>query len=160
MNIQQYFEEKEQKKQEKAGADQTIQDTSHYEGELKEETVIPVIQEQARINTVQTNTATINVQKRVTEVEKTINIPLMREGYSIEKIPVNVFVETAPPVREEGDTIIIPVVREVLVVEKRLELVEELRITKQQTTIEHQEKVTLKKEEVEIKRIPIEKRKL
>ena len=54
--------------------------------------------------------------------------------------------------REEGDTTIIPVIEEVLVVEKRLFLKEEIRIRRTQTTQLHEETVTLRREEVVIER--------
>lgn len=116
-------------------------------------TVIPVVQEQARVSKEEMETAKVRIQTRVTEVEKNLDIPLLQEGYVIERIPVNQFIEAHPPVREEGDTIIIPVVREVLVVEKRLELVEEVHVIKRKTTVEHKESFTLKKEEVHVERI-------
>ena len=158
MNIQQYFEEREKHEQEKAEKQKPETQPTVYHQNQHSKT-IPVVQEQARIDTVETESAKIHIHKTVTEVEKTVNVPLMKEGYHIERVPVNSFVEAAPPVREEGDTVIIPVVREVLVVEKRLELVEEVHITKQRTTVERQENFTLRKEEVNIERIPIEKRK-
>jgi len=159
MTIQKYFEEKEQREKESGGASDGSQEPALSAPEQQESLIVPVVQEQAQINTVQTETGKVNIRKTVSEVEKSVNIPLMKEGYSIEKVPVNVFIESTPPVREEGDTIIIPVVREVLVVEKRLELVEEIRITKQQTIVEHKETVKLKKEEVDIQRTPLENRK-
>ena len=117
-------------------------------------TVIPVIQEQARVEKKEVETAKVKVQKKVIEVEKNIDIPLLQEGYDVQRIPINQYVETHPPVREEGDKIIIPVVREVLVVEKRLELVEEVHVIKRNTTVNHTETFTLKKEEVNVERIP------
>ena len=116
-------------------------------------TIIPVIQEQATIHTEIKETGKLKIKTTVTEVEKNIDVPLIQEGYEIKRIPINQFVDTRPPAREEGDTIIIPVVREVLVVEKRLELVEEVHLVKQQTTVQHRESITLKKEDVHIERI-------
>lgn len=115
--------------------------------------VIPIIQEHATIHTHAEETGKLKIRTTVSEVEKNIDVPLVQEGYEIKRIPVNQFVDAAPPAREEGDVTIIPVVREVLVVEKRLELVEEVHIIKHRTTVSHQENFTLKKEEVHIERI-------
>jgi stress response protein YsnF len=48
---------------------------------------------------------------------------------------------------------IIPVVREVLVVEKRLLLVEELHVTKTQVQKQETQHITLRKEEVIVERL-------
>jgi len=62
-------------------------------------------------------------------------------------------VEKAPEaVRYEGDTIIIPVLKEIAVVEKKILLVEEIRVTKTITHSEQKEEVTLRKEEINIER--------
>ena len=153
MNIQQYYEEKEQREQENASQSGNEQiDTTV--GQQQDSTVIPVMQEQATIDKEVVETAKIYVQKKVTEVEKNVDIPLLQEGYEIERVAVNQYVDTYPQIREDGNTIIIPVVREVLVVEKRLELVEEVRVIKRATTVDHKETFTLRKEEVNVERKP------
>jgi len=153
MNIQQYYEEKEQKEKEKAEQQNPTTQPSDLRA-VHDTSVIPVVEEQASIDTVVAETAKINIHKTVTEVNQIVNVPLVQEGYQIERVPVNAIVTAMPPMREEGDTVIIPVVREVLVVEKRLELVEEVRITKHRTTLHHEENIVLKKEEVHIHRTP------
>jgi stress response protein YsnF len=55
--------------------------------------------------------------------------------------------------RIEGDTTIIPVVEEILVVEKRLVLVEEIRIRQVATTDEVSIPVTLRKQTATVERI-------
>ena len=62
-------------------------------------------------------------------------------------------VEKADAVRSEGDTTIIPLYEEVLVVEKRLVLVEEIRITKRQTEKRELERVTLRREQATVERL-------
>jgi stress response protein YsnF len=65
-------------------------------------------------------------------------------------------VASPPAVRQEGDTTIIPVLREVLVVEKRYELVEEVHVTKKKTVVPHVQEITLRKEVVEVERKPLQ----
>ena len=72
----------------------------------------------------------------------------------MQTVEINQYVETTPPVRYENDTIIIPVVKEVLIVQKKLMVIKELHIKKQVKIKEEQQTVTLKKEEVVIERIP------
>ena len=61
-----------------------------------------------------------------------------------------------PPVREEGDTIVVPIVEEVLVVERRLFLKEEVSIRRVRSTERHQETVTVRHQEAVVTRLPVE----
>lgn len=116
--------------------------------------VIPVIEEQLVIDKRVVEKGRVRISKRVREQEETVNIPLVQENVQVERIPLNQYIaEPPPPVRYEGNTMIIPVVREVVVVEKRLVLVEELRVTKNQVQTQETQKVRLRKEEVKVKRV-------
>ena len=96
--------------------------------------VIPVIEEQLQLSKVWQETGRVQISKTVTEEAVDFNLPVSQEEVIMERIPINEYVDTAPPAsRYEGDTMIIPVIKEVLVVEKRLMLVEELHITKRKT---------------------------
>jgi stress response protein YsnF len=70
------------------------------------------------------------IHKRIETHPVEQQIELEREVVDIERVPVEEDVDTIPPVRQEGDTTIVPVVEEILVIEKRLRLIEEVRITK------------------------------
>ena len=54
--------------------------------------------------------------------------------------------------RYEGDVMIIPVLKEVAVIEKRIMLVEEIHVSKKQTEKTETREVTLRKEEIKITR--------
>lgn len=79
---------------------------------------------------------------------------LARENVAIERVPVGTIVSEAPPVREEGDVLVIPLLEEVAVVERRLLFREEVRIQRIRTTREHREAVTLRAEDVNVSRKP------
>ncbi|MGA0557667.1 YsnF/AvaK domain-containing protein [Larkinella sp. VNQ87] len=116
---------------------------------------IPVIEEQLVVDKKVIETGHIRITKRVFEEEKTFEFPVLTEEFDIERVPVNQYIDTAPPaVRYEGDTMIVPVLQEVIVVEKRLLLVEEVHIHKRQTMSKTTEQVTLRREEVHIERNP------
>lgn len=61
-------------------------------------------------------------------VERPISVS--REDVSVERVPVDRIVDQAPQPRWEGDTLIVPLVEEVLIVEKRLRVHQELRVTR------------------------------
>jgi uncharacterized protein (TIGR02271 family) len=119
-----------------------------------QDTVVPVIEETVEIGKRVVETGKVRVSKSVHEEEVTVDLLVTREEVEVERVPVNQYVETPPPpVRYEGDAMIIPVLREVMVVEKRLLIVEELRITNRQVKTNTPQKVTLRKEEVNVDQV-------
>jgi len=94
---------------------------------------------------------------RVTQYhEQIVKELLARERVEIERTAIGQPVDTSPEVRQEGDTIVVPIVEEVLTVERRLILKEELRIKRVREEQTHQERVILRKQEAVVKRSPIE----
>ncbi len=61
---------------------------------------------------------------------KALEDKLYRDGYSIERVKVDRLISEPAAQRQEGDTLILPVIEEVFVVEKRMMLREEIRITR------------------------------
>jgi uncharacterized protein (TIGR02271 family) len=55
-------------------------------------------------------------------------------------------------IREEGDTTIIPLLEEIIMVEKRLVLREELHVRKRRIEEPHTEQITLRREEANVER--------
>lgn len=96
----------------------------------------------------------VRIVKKVNEEDETVTIPVATEEVKVEKIPINQIVENAPAVRYEGDTMIIPVVKEVIIIEKKLMLVEEVHVTKHTLHMQDQRTIPLRKEEVIVERIP------
>lgn len=96
----------------------------------------------------------VRIDKIVHERREHVREMLARENVAIERVPVGTIVSEAPPVREEGDVLVIPLLEEVAVVERRLLLREEVRIQKVRTTREHDEAVTLRAEDVNVSRKP------
>jgi hypothetical protein len=68
------------------------------------------------------------VRRRVVSDDHDIETPVWRERITVEKVPIDTFVDRVPEVRKEGDLLIVPCVEEVVVTERRLHLREELRI--------------------------------
>ncbi len=116
-------------------------------------TVIPVTQEFVTITKEVVETGKVHIHKTVTEEEVTVNLPLIQEGYQVERRPGSKELLTQhPSIRHEGENMIIPVVREVLIVEKRYEVLEEVHVIKTKTEVPHMQQITLLKESVDIQR--------
>jgi uncharacterized protein (TIGR02271 family) len=70
------------------------------------------------------------IDKTVEMVPHRANVDVGTDRVEVERVPVNQEVDAPPQIREEGDTLIVPVVEEVLVVTKRYRILEEVRVTK------------------------------
>ncbi len=116
---------------------------------------IPVVEEQLAVGTRMVDTGRgVRIHKTVTEQTVTVDERLLRDELRIEHVPVDRLVgaDEAPGHRHEGDTLVIPVLEEVLVVERKLRIREELHITRVRHEERHVETVPLKAERVEVER--------
>jgi len=116
--------------------------------------ILPLLAEEISVAKRQVVTGRVLASTITREEEKLVDELLASEQVEIERVPVGRPVDWAPPVREEGDTVIIPVVEEVLVVERRLLLKEEVRVRRVRKEERHQERVKIRRQEVEVTRHP------
>jgi uncharacterized protein (TIGR02271 family) len=121
--------------------------------ESGDQKTIPVAEEWLEIGKRTVQTGTVRITKRVREREEEIDQPLLKQRVEVERVQVNRFVETAVPVRQQDGTTIIPILEEVLVVEKRLLLREELHIRTISEMLRHSQKVMLRSEEAEVEHL-------
>ena len=120
-----------------------------------EKTTIPVLEEQIFITKEVVESGKVRISKTVQDITEMVNMPITHEEHDVKRVPVNKIITSPPPaMRHEGDTIIIPVLREELVVQKRLILVEEVHVTKRKIKNTIQQPVTLLKEQVVVEHIP------
>jgi uncharacterized protein (TIGR02271 family) len=117
------------------------------------ERVIPVIVEEARIRKERKVTGKVRLRKIVHHEEQTVDEPLLKERVSLERVTIDQWVDEAPPIRNEGETLVVPVVEEVLVVEKRLRLREEIRLTWHHEEEHEPQRLVVRREEVRIERV-------
>ena len=126
---------------------------------ITEEVVIPVIAEEITVQTHQVARAKVHVHKRVETREEVVDAPIVHEEVVTDRIPINRLLEDeVPETRHEGDVLVIPVIEEVLVTEKRLLLREEVRVSKRRTTESAAQTVTLRREVVNNERIELDTR--
>jgi uncharacterized protein (TIGR02271 family) len=124
----------------------------------QEDTVlkVPVFEEELSVDirTVDTGRG-MRVNKTVTEQPVTVDELLMHEQVDVHRVAIDQVLESGaalPTARYEGDVLIVPVLEEVLVVEKRMKLKEELHITRTRIEASQAQTVVLKKEHVSIER--------
>lgn len=108
---------------------------------------VPVVEERAVIDK-RVDDRTVRVRTTTATREEWIDETVEGEDVSVERVAIDRVVEEAPTIRREGELTVIPVVEEVLVVEKRLVLREEIHIRKTKSSEVVRESVTLRKTEV------------
>lgn len=105
---------------------------------------IPVIEERASLHKRTIETGRVRIRTVVEESERWFRETLEREAVLVTRVPVDREVEAMPQMHEEGDTLIIPIVEEVLTVQKQLVLKEEVHIRRQRKTETVEAPVTLR----------------
>ena len=115
---------------------------------------IPIVEEELRLDKREVVTGRVRVRTVVDVVEEMTQASLERETVEVTRVPVDRVVDEAPAIRTENDVTIVPVLEEVLVVEKRLVLKEELHIRRQTRSEDVQVPVQLRKQRAVVGRLP------
>jgi uncharacterized protein (TIGR02271 family) len=124
----------------------------HSIGNESQSKSLPVLEEQLQVGIRIEETGKVRVIKKVHEENIIVSTPVYNEDLHIERVPLNQYVDAPPQIRHEGDTMIIPVMKEEVILQTRLVLVEEVRITKHRTERTVEKPVTLRKEEIVIEK--------
>ena len=120
------------------------------------EIVIPVAEETITISKRQVEVEQVRVSL-TTDVEQMVAREMLRgRRVEVERVAVGRTLaegETPPQTREDGDTLIIPVVEEVAVVVKRLVLREEVRLRFIQTEVPFEQEVDVRRQRATVERV-------
>ena len=117
--------------------------------------VLPVAREELRVGVRAVDTGRgVRIHKTVSEQSHPIEQTLLRDAVSVRRVPVDkiVSLSDAPAARQDGDTWIVPILEEVLVVEKRLRIKEEVHITRSALAEPYSDTVVLRTEHVTVER--------
>jgi uncharacterized protein (TIGR02271 family) len=111
---------------------------------------IPVVEEELKLERKAFDTGLVRVRTVANERTEMVSEPLSRTHVVVDRVPLDREIDALPPMREDGDTIIVPVVEERLV--KRLFLVEEVRVSRKASEADVQQPVTLRSQQVIVER--------
>jgi stress response protein YsnF len=117
--------------------------------------VVPVVREEVQVDKRLVDTGNgVRIHKTVAEYPCHIDERLSRDEVEVSHVPVDRIVplDAAPSTRYEGETLVVPILEEVLVVERRVRIKEELHITRTRHEEHHAETVMLKAEQVSVER--------
>ncbi len=108
--------------------------------------VLTLVEEVAHVEKRDVVTGRVRIATRTDTVDQTVRETLEGQTVEVSRISVDRMLlpgEPVPQIRTEGDLTVIPVLEEVLVVEKRLFLKEELRVLRRVETGVFEETVAL-----------------
>ncbi len=117
---------------------------------------IPLAEESARIDKRVVETGRVRVRTHVALSEQVLREILRSDAVDVSRVPIDRVIaegEPAPQVRTEAGVTIIPVLEEVLVVEKRLILKEEVHIRQTTRGEDVELPVTLRRQHATIERL-------
>jgi stress response protein YsnF len=119
------------------------------------------MEETARLTTRQAESGRVRVQIRSEAEQQQLHASLRSEAVTVERLAVGrqLAPGEAPPQpheEEDGAVYVIPILEEVLVVEKRLVVREELRLRRTSTAQEVETPVTVMRQHASVERLPPE----
>jgi uncharacterized protein (TIGR02271 family) len=115
---------------------------------------IPVLREELQVGVRRVERGGVRIVKSVSVEQQQAEAELVRDAVDVRRVPIDrvVALSEAPAARQEGDTLIVPVLEEILVVEKRLRIKEEIHITRTAHTEHVSEPVSLRSEQLTVER--------
>lgn len=118
-----------------------------------DDAVIPLHDESVTVGKQRVERSRVRVTTHVSEREEIVREALEHEEATVTRVPIDREIDAHPGIRQEGDVTVIPLVEEVLVVERRLVLREELHIRKNRRTVDVEHPVTLRSEQAVVERV-------
>ena len=128
------------------------------EDEDKKQRSVPVIEEELVTGTRAVKTGSVRVRKEVEQIRKTVEMPAIRDVVDVSRVPVNRIITSMPDLRQEGEILIIPVVEEEIIVQKRLVLKEEIHIRRRRVQSHVTKSATVGREHAVVERLDSEGR--
>jgi hypothetical protein len=124
--------------------------------DLASEVVFPLVEEFVELTAREVETGRVRISTRVEQYEHAIDASAWVEEVTVERVPIHRVLGPAdhPEVREIGNTLIIPVLEETLVLEKKLVLREEVRLTRTRKEVRREEQVPLRRQYAVVERLP------
>jgi stress response protein YsnF len=119
-------------------------------------TVLPIVEEEVQVGKRRFETERVRVRTVTDSAQEFVRQELTGEHLEVERVVIDLLIEPGadlPRTRTEGNVTILPILEEVVVVEKRLRLKEEVRITKRVTTELTETPMTVRKQRAVIERL-------
>lgn len=115
--------------------------------------VLPLVEERARVTTRVVPRGRVRVRRRVEEVVERVGVDLTHHRVEVVRVPTERVVDAAPEPWRDGETLVIPVVEEVVEVRTRFVVREEVRVTLRAEAARHEEDVVVRRTRVDVERL-------
>jgi uncharacterized protein (TIGR02271 family) len=116
--------------------------------------VLQLFAEEAKVSRRTIETGRVRVATVTHTRDQLVDEWLARTNVEVERVPVGRDIEAIPPVKDDDGLMIIPIVEETVIVQRKLVLKEELHIRRKQTTERFQQTVPLRYQTAQVTRIP------
>lgn len=118
---------------------------------------LPLVEERLEVGKRQINLGEVRLHKTVEQFEETTPVHLTHDDIEVQRVPVKPGEQKSMETHNEGEWLVIPVLREVAVVKKEVVVIEEIRIRKRQITEEQEVTEQLRREHIEIEKdLPVQ----
>ncbi|AWB47281.1 hypothetical protein HYN69_01065 [Gemmobacter aquarius] len=122
------------------------------ERDKDDDAVLPLAEERLVVGTRRVVSGRVRLRVTTETLDEPVTADLRGETVEVTRVPVDREVDAMPVTRVEGDVTIVPVVEEVLVVERRLVLREEIHLRRTATVETFATSVPLRQQRVVIER--------
>jgi uncharacterized protein (TIGR02271 family) len=119
---------------------------------------VPVVAEEVTVSRREVETGRVRVRVAPVTEDRIAHVDVGRTEVEVERVPVGREVAEYPQERLDGDTRVIPIVEERLVVTKVFYVVEEIRVRRRRVSERRDIPVTLTRDAVSIERLPADGR--
>src|SRR4051794_37641468 len=113
---------------------------------------VELVEEQATVRRPEVERGGVRVTIRVEELTQALETSLTEETITVEREPADEVVDVAPEPIDDGTTLVIPVIEEFVVLQKKFRIRERLRITRLKQVRTLQIPTTLKREIADVER--------
>lgn len=113
---------------------------------------IPLAEETLVVGRRTVETGKVRVRTEIDEREELVRDQVSRSNVDVQRVAVEVEVDRPPEPWTDGNTLVIPITEERLVVRKALFVTEEVRVTRQTRVEEYEKPVTLRRERAVVER--------
>jgi uncharacterized protein (TIGR02271 family) len=115
--------------------------------------VVPVVNEELHADAIPVQTGGVRVTKRVESHDEVLEQELRKGRVEVKRVKTDRVVDGPQPVQRVGNTLVVPVVSEVLHIEKQWVVTEEIHLTQIEERDTVQETVRVNQEKAEVERL-------
>lgn len=113
-------------------------------------TTVPIIEEELHVGRTEVTTGRVRVRTTVHEDERVIDEPIRHKRLEVTRVPVERTADQPEPDRQDGDTLVISLCREIVTIQRKYEVYEEVRVRTIYEEERHREVVRLRRTEANV----------